>query len=192
MTASRISPQALAEGVGQRAREIAGKLRRMIVTRASDALWQVFGHTLLEGDEETREAELFQGIGFASRPNATDDVEAIVAFVGEGGAQPIIIATRQEARRIVIADDLEAGETQIHNSVEGANATIIRIYANKTVEIRSVGGTAKRLMTVEDGDALRTAIANAATVANDGGAAFKADILAAWPGPTGTTVLKAE
>lgn len=154
MTAQRQSPAALAEAVGTKARELAGKIRRMIITRASDALWQVLGHTLLDDEIETHEAELFGGIGFAARPNATEDVEAIVAFVGDGAASPIIIATRQEARRIAVADLAEA-ETQIHNSAIGANATLIRIKANGTVEIRTAGGVAERLPTMADIAALR-------------------------------------
>lgn len=191
MTADRQSPAALAAAVGQRARELAGKIRRMIVTRASGALWQVLGHVLLEGDEETHEAEVFGGVGFAAVPNSDEDVEAIVAFVGDGAGNPIIVAIRQEARRVAIAD-LAAGETQIHNSIVGANATIVRIMANGTVEIRKHGGAALPLMTKADGDAIRAAIAGAATTAGDGGAAFKAAILAAWAGPIGTLVLKGQ
>jgi phage gp45-like len=162
VSGSRSGPRELAASVGQKARTLAGKIRRMIVSRADSAIWQVLGHDLSDigGEEETREAEVFGGIGFAARPNETDDVEAIVAFVGDGAAQPIIIATRQEARRVAIADDLEAGETQIHNTATGTNAVIIRIMANGTVEIRKPAGVAVSIAKKSDAEAAATWDAN--------------------------------
>jgi hypothetical protein len=124
--------------VGTRAREFDGKLRRMVVTRTRSALYQVTGHLLLDGSTETRDAEVFAGVGFASRPSEDADTEAVVAFLGPG--QPVIVAMRQEAIRRAIAADLAANETQLHNAT-----TLIRIKANGTVEIRTSGGVAHRL-----------------------------------------------
>lgn len=192
---SRQGPEDLAKEVGVKARELAGLLRRMIVTRTRSALWQITGHDLRDigGELETRDAEVFGGIGFASRPQEGGDagaVEAIVAFP-QGGKGPIVIGARQEAARRIVALDLEADETQMHGAI-GAGGTIIRILADGTAEIRTAAGAAGSLMTKADGEALRSAIQGAATTGGDGGAAFKAAILAAWPGPTGTSVLKAE
>lgn len=133
MSATRHGPRELAEAVGLGQRELAGKIRRMIVSRASGARWQVQGHELLDGTIETRDVDVFAGVGFASRPSADEDVEAIVANVG-GAGQPTIIAARQEGVRRSVAGDLEADESQVHNS-----DTIIRIRANGTVEIRAAG-----------------------------------------------------
>jgi hypothetical protein len=146
---TRSGPRELAEAVGTAARELAGKVRRMIVTRTRTALWQVTGHTLLDGTTETRDAENFAGgVGYYARPNDDEDVEAIVAFPG-GPGNPIIIATRQEATRRVIAADLSADETQLHNS-----STLIRIKSDGTVEIRSAAGVAQSTIL---GEAYRSA-----------------------------------
>lgn len=195
MTTSRTrsGPEDLAKEVGLKARELAGLLRRMIVTRTRSALWQITGHRLLDGEVETRDAEVFGGIGIAARPQEGDGagaVEAIVAFPQGGG--PIVIAARQEAARRVVAVDLAADETQLHGAI-GEGGTIIRIRANGTVEIRTVGGTAKRLLTVDDAADLIAAINGATITAGDGGAAFKGSLMTALTGwPTGTTVLKGE
>lgn len=188
-----MGPGQLKDELGADARENAGRVRRMVVTRTNTALYQVTGHKLLEDDIETRDAEVFGGVGFAARPSVdadAGDTEAIVAFVG-GPGNPIIIAQRQEGARQIIAADLATDETQLHGAI-GAGGVLIRIKANGTVEIRTAGGIAQPLMTKADGQALRVAIQGAATVANDGGAAFKAALLAAWTGPTGTLVLKGE
>lgn len=187
---TRGGPAELAASVGEAARRAAGMLRRMIVTRTT-AIWQVAGHLLLDGSRETREAEVFGGVGFAARP-ASDasggPVEAIVAFMGEGAANPVIIATRQEGVRRMVAADLAIAETQLHNAL-----TIIRIKANGSVEIRTSGGVAAPLATKADLATLKQAISDAVIVGMDGGASLKSTILAAlvaWP--VGTVVLKAE
>jgi len=193
MNGTRSGPRELAEAVGGAARELAGKVRRMIVTRTRTALWQVTGHLLLDGTTETRDAENFAGgVGFYSRPSEDEDTEAIVAFPG-GPGNPIIVATRQEAVRRVIAADLNADETQIHNS-----AVVIRIKANGTVEIRTAAGVAAELATKADLAALRAVLLAWVPVAMDGGLALKT-LITTWLGagpayawPAGTTVLKAE
>ncbi len=151
---TRSGPRELAEAVGTRSREFAGMVRRMIVTRTRTARWQVTGHKLLDGNTETRDAELFGGVGFHARPNEDDDTEAIVAFPAGGQGGPIIVAVRQEARRRVVTTDLAAAETQIHNSATGSAATIIRIKADGTVEIRSLAGVALPLPTLAEFNAL--------------------------------------
>lgn len=149
MKAGPRNPVEMHEEVGARARGEAGRIRRMTITRTNSALYQVTGHRLLDDDVETRDAEIFHGVGFAARPSEDADTEAIVAFVG-GPGNPIIIATRQEAVRRVIAADLEADETQLHNS-----AVLIRIKNDGTVEIRTSGGVAQELATKADVAALR-------------------------------------
>lgn len=74
-----------------------------------------------------------------------------------------------------------------------AVAENITLLIDDTVEIRSLSGTAQGLLTVADGNALKSAISGAAVTANDGGLALKTNILTAlddWP--TGTNVLKGE
>ncbi len=78
---------------------------------------------------------------------------------------------------------------RLSDSIDASTTLIL----DSTVEIKSVGGTAVKLPTIADMDALKNAISNAIVVAMDGGASFKTSLLAAlvnWP--TGTTVLRAE
>lgn len=166
-------------------RDYLGMLRRMAVKLTQGATWQVIGHLLLDGKREARDAELFGGtLGFYSRPVAGAAAEAIVW--NREGADPVIIATRDEDLRKLFA--LNQGETAMCN-----RATIVLCKPNGTVEIRTPGGTAAFLATKADLDDLKDAISGAATVAGDGGAAFKANVLAALAGwPAGTTVLKAQ
>lgn len=184
-SATRSTPGELAAAVGEGERRLAGLLRRMIVTRTTSAIWQVQGHRLLDDTLETRDAEVFAGVGIAARPSSDDDVEAIVAFP-QGGAGPIIVATRQEAVRRVMAADLDADETQLHNS-----EVLIRIRANGTVEIRSKNGTAQELATKADVVNMRVWLL---THTHSGGTILgnTGNPLVAPPAVVGTSVLKAE
>lgn len=184
MTRTRSGPLDNADAVGSKAREFSGRIRRMAVTRTNSALLQVAGHNLLEGEQETWDAEQFQGIGFAARPADDEETEAIVAFVG-GPGNPIVIATRNEATRISMAADLAAGETQLHNP-----AVLIRIKANGTVEIRTKAGIALPLPTLAEHNAL-AAFVQAMTLPVVGATAGP-PAPGAVPTASGTTVLKAE
>lgn len=163
-----------------------GLVRRMSVSRAGAVLWQLVGFRVGR-HQEAQTAEVFHGVGIHSIPSANGKPEAIVINIG-GAAAPVIIATRDEATRAATTPhDMVAGETVIYS--EGA----IVYLRNGTVEVRTPAGAAKRLLTVDDGAALKQAIATAAVVATDGGAALKANIvgnLSSWP--TGTTVLKGQ
>jgi phage gp45-like len=165
-------------------------VRRFTVTATAGQLWKLVGVRGLEGDNETATVEVFQGIGFASRPPASGKSEAIVVNVG-GARAPVIVAVRDEKTYAALRAagiDINAGETVIYNSDTGG---VVYLRANGTVEIRSPGGTAGALALEANLVALRAAIQGAVIVPNDGGAALKAAILAAsWT--TGTTVLKAE
>lgn len=124
-------------------REIKGAIRRMAVTLTSGTFWQVAGHLLLDPTKrETREAEVFSGIGFYARPKAGHNTDALVVYPG-GAANPVIVATRDEAARKTMAT-LAEDETAMFNSRAGA---VVR--ANGTVEIRAVGGTPQRTVAGE-------------------------------------------
>lgn len=179
---TRKGPGELAADVGPAAREAAGKVRRMIVTRTNTARYQVIGHQLIGGELETRDADVFQGVGFYARPASSGgDVEAVVAFSG-GAGNPLIISIRQESVRRDVAGDLAADETQVHNST-----TVIRIKADGTVEIRAASGGAPRALAFqEDLETLRDHVATL-LVGGTGSAAVPAPSAG-----TGTSVLKAE
>lgn len=128
-----------------------GMIRRMPVRLTGSVKWSLDGHRLIDGSRERRDAEVFGGIGFHSRPAAGANAEAIVLFVGDGAENPVIVATRDEAARAAIAQ-LEADSTAIFNT-----KAIVLIKSDGTIEIRSAGGTAARLPTMADYEALRTA-----------------------------------
>jgi hypothetical protein len=165
-----------------------GSVRRMIVSRAGAVLWQLVGFAVGQRKETTRGVEVFHGVGFTAIPSKDGKPEAIVLNVVDAAA-PVIVAARDEkTRAAVVPSDLGAGDTCVFG--DGA---IVVLRSNGTVEIRTPQGAAKRLLTVDDGAALKNAISSAAVVATDGGAALKTNILAnltTWP--VGTTVLKAE
>lgn len=140
MSSTRSGPRQLAEEVGKTARDLAGKIRRMIVTRTNSARYQVQGHDLdiIGGDVETHEADVFGGVGFEARPSEDSVVEAIVLFPG-GGGNPIITQQRQEAVRRALAK-LAADESRAFNTL-----AVVHIKADGTIEIKEHGGTAQRL-----------------------------------------------
>lgn len=190
--------QYYAEQIGEFRRQLAGVVRRMTVRITSGGIWQLAGHLLFSGTQrETREIELFPGIGIYARPpKGSSSAEAITINAG-GQNNPAIIATRDEATRQKV-DDVSDDESAMYNSVA-------RVYvkADGSVEIRTHGGTAIKLPTFADVQKIKTAIAGAAVVALDGGASLKATILAGLasslggvsglePWPVGTTKLKAE
>lgn len=207
---TRQGPGELAAGVGDAARILYGKLRRVTVTVTSKALWQIAGHMLLDGTRETRDAEVFHGIGLWSRPGSAERAEAFVAFGGDGTGSPMIIATRNEDARKAIAKAINAGaglkegETVLMGS---ASSPILHIKADNTIELRLPGGVAVKLPTLADVQNLRdyvnnqfcavgghthvvsgAATTNVATVASAGGT----PPTTAPPAPAGTTVLKAQ
>lgn len=188
MTRSRHTAAELAAAAGPAAARAAGRLRRMIVDRSLDIVWKLLGYDEVS---EVREADLYQQIGFHSRPAAGAEAEAIVANIGGAGA-PVIIATRNEAVRAQIAD-LDEDETAIFTS-----QSIVLIRADGAVEIRSAGGTALALIPLPVLEALRDVLVAWTPAPGDGGAALKTllnGLIGTTPPyswPTGTTVIKGE
>lgn len=167
--------------------KLAALVQRMAITLTAEVLWQLAGFRLPDGSQQVIKAEPFTGIGFFSRPPSSGEPEAIVVNV-EGASAPMIIAIRDEKTRAAIVGALLQGETAMYT-----DKSLFKINADGTMEGRSANGTAHFLGTVPDLATLKDAIAGAAVVAGDGGAAFKANLLAAlsnWP--TGTTKLKGE
>lgn len=205
---TRHGPGELADSVGSVARATLGLVRRMAIKVTSRALWQVIGHRLIDGSRETRDAEVFYGIGFWSRPKSSEKAEAIVAFVGGDAGNPVVVASRNEdARRYVqsLIGTIAEGDTVIHGSI---GTPIVWLKNDGTAEIRTAGGTAVPLATLADVQALRNYVNNQfcnvgghthvvsgaatttiTTVASAGGTP---PTPAAPPAPQGTDVLKAE
>lgn len=116
-------------------RSAAARVRRMAIRLTSGVFWRLAGHLLLDGvTREARDAEVFSGIGFFSRPKQGANAEAVVVGDAEN---PIIIATRDEAVRQAIAR-LEQDSTAIYNTM-----AIVVIKPDGTIHIRSKNGTAQ-------------------------------------------------
>src|SRR5690606_8766430 len=135
-------------------------------------------------------AEVFAGIGFASRPATNGTPEAIVVNVG-GAKVPVIVATRDHRTlKAVLADlgELEAGSTLVHNG-----AAVVYVRANGTVEIRTPRGTARRLATLEDVEAFRDDLdGHEHTYVPPGGGSSTTTGGPSVTAPRGTSVLRGE
>ena len=152
MSATRSGPGEHAKAISPDTRGVLGKVRRFALG-TTRTLWQVLGHLLLDGRRESRDAEVFSGIGFYARPRATDRAEAIVVFTGENAASPVVVATRNEDTRSAVAGGLAEDESAMFNS-----AAIVVVKANGTVEVRLAGGVAVALATLADVQAIRSAL----------------------------------
>lgn len=173
--------------LGKLERLICGLVHRVRVVATQGALWKVEGHTDFNGNVSSYEAETFEGIGFASRPGAADNAEVIVLQVEAASGHPVIVATRNRdaLKKLIQSEGLEADETVIF-----ASASMVKIKADGTIELGSIGGTFQPLATKSDIDALK-AIFDAWVVAGtDGGGALKT-LLEAWT-PVGTVKVRAE
>lgn len=169
-------------------------IRRMTVTVTSRPIWKLLGVRGFAGDEVV-DAEAFLGIGFYARPPASGKPEAIVVNVGDAKA-PIVVAARDEKtfaniRTLLGANRPAAGEVVVFN----ANV-VVYLKSDGAVEIRTPSGTAKRLATIDDLEALRNwAASHTHPVATTGSSTAQtgtAAAPAAPPEPAGTTVLRGE
>jgi phage gp45-like len=150
-----------------------GMVRRMAIKLTSGTFWQALGHLLLDSTTpETRDVEVFSGIGFYARPKAGANVEAMVVFPA-GASNPVVIATRDEDARKAVAN-LDQDSTAMFN-----RSTIIVCKPDGTVEIKLPGGTPQPLPTLAE--------FNGHTHPAPGGATSPPTTPA-----TGTTVLKAQ
>lgn len=172
------------------ARDAAGAVRRMAITLTSGTLWRVVGHVLLDGSRETKDTEVFGALGFYSRPAPGANAEAVVVHPG-GAANPVIIATRDEALRKLIDGQLGADGAAMCN-----RATIILCKPDGTVEIRALGGSAAPLATKADLDAHKVWVMThthiVAGVTAGPAAVTSATPLPVAPSPVGTLVLKGQ
>lgn len=182
-----------AKQTGETLRTIRGMIRRLAVKLTDGVLWQLVGQRGGQGGDEVVHLEVFPGIGIYARPPASGAPEAIAAAIAGAPKARVVIATRDEATRQAVVAALPDGEIGEGETIVYTPSVVIHLRANNTVEIRTLAGTAKRLLTEDDAQALKGAIENAGTTGGDGGAAFKVALLENledWP--AGTTVLKAE
>lgn len=174
--------------------KIKGIVRRMRVVATSGFAWALDGFTDSYGKTETADAENFEGVGFASRPATADNVEVITVKVGGESGHAVIVGSRNRdaLKALIEAEGLEADETVIFTGT-----SMVKIKADGTIEAGSIGGTRKRLATIDDIDELKALFVAWSPVGADGGAALKTIITAGFGGegpwlPTGTTKVRAE
>jgi hypothetical protein len=119
---------------------IANLVLRVFPKDTSDALqWVIRTH----GEED--EQDVFHGTGFAARPAAGTNAEAIAVAVN-GYDHHVIVATRDAdtLRRVVEKLGLEPGECMVFSS-----GTVLKCTADK-VRAQSLNGTPSRLALLSD------------------------------------------
>jgi phage gp45-like len=169
---------------------VRGLARRLVVSLSAAAgRWNFRGYKDGALEESFAGVEVFQGIGFISRPAAGGRPEAIVLQLGGGTGHPVAVATRD--RRLTLAIDED--ETAILNST----GALVRITKDGDIVVTAAAG---RTVSIDDGSgaaalapqaeitSLKSVFDGWTPVLYDGGAALKT-ALASWT-PAGTTVLK--
>lgn len=185
-----------AEANKPRNRTLAGLIRRMVVTLASGARWQLRGFKTLR--ELANDVEVFQGIGIFARPPdpespARATVEAVVLNLGDSDA-PIVVAVRDARTQAAVAAALEADTTILYNSLVGVKLT--RGTGDGEIVLASHnGGFPRSLAFLAALTAIKTAIGTI-TPATDLASAITAvnailTAFGAWS-PSGTTKVRAE
>lgn len=181
---------------------LANIVSRVVLRRVDDSKkMQLVQLTALEG--ETRaDVERVQNYGFTSVPQ--EGAEAVTLFPGGFREQGLVIAADDRRYRLT---GLQAGEVAIYTDqgdkvVIERGGTIRVTAATKVVVVAPLvelaGNTdavalASKVLT--ELNALKAAITAAVVVPLDGGASFKATLLAglaAWPAPVASTKVKAE
>lgn len=120
---------------------ITDMVRRFVPTSTADPTrWQVEG--FVDGDETERDdLDVFQGIGFASRPPDGAAAECVAVAVNARDHH-VIVATRDASTtQAVIAEvQLEMDETVVFTS-----NSIVKITADGEVMLGRIGGDFKRV-----------------------------------------------
>jgi len=154
------------------------------------------------GEGEVREVQRVQEYGFTSHPPAGG--EAVVVFVGGRRDHGLTVATDDGRYR---PTGLEAGEVAVYTD-QGDRVIIerggtVRVTASAKVVLEaplvelagSADAVALASKVLTELAALKAAVSAAPVVPGDGGAAFKAALLAAlasWPGSVASAKVKAE
>lgn len=174
------------------ATRIANSIARAVVQLVDDdRQMQLLQLGVLEG-EDIDDAEHFQPYGYKSVP--LPGAEAVVLFPNGDRAHPLVVVVDDRRDR---PTGWEPGEAGLYS---GAGA-IVRLTADGGVVVIPGGagtvqlgeaGASDPVARKSDIDAIESAINGAAVVANDGGAALKANILAAWPGSVGSAKVRTD
>lgn len=159
-----------------------GLIRRMVVTKAAQAIWQVAG--LRVGDaREVFDAEVFQGIGVWSLPSDSGVTETIVVNAGSANTPAIVACRDEKTRAAMVPASMVNGDTCVYG------AGVLLYFHGGKLEARLPNGVAKRLATLDDVNALRNHYANhfhAAPGGNTGAPNTEP------PTASGTTILRGQ
>ena len=173
--------------------KVKGMIRRAVVSDTANVLWQLLGFEGLGVDErEDDPAEVFDNIGYHSRPPATGRPEVIRVNVGGDPNNIVVIGSRDRETLAAVlqalksADVLGADETLLYNS-----QAVVHV-AGSEVHAKTPGGTAVALATKDElQDLVNDYNLHKHTgVTAGGGISGITDTLAS--NPSGTTVLKGE
>jgi phage gp45-like len=148
---------------------------------ASEAgFWQVEGYD----GERTSDLEVFQNVGYTSRPKAGSDGEVILGRVGAKSGHPVVLAARDRTTEPTIDPD----ETAIHNSL-----ALVYIKDDGTIEARTKAGAAVSLALKSDVQTIRNELdGHAHTYLPGSGGATQTTGNPSVTSPVGTTKLKGE
>ena len=181
---------------------LANLVSRVVLQRVdSSKRTQLVQLTALEG--ETRgDIEHLQEYGFASVPQ--EGAEAVAVFPGGDRSHGLVIATGDRRYRLT---GLESGEVALYTD-QGDKVVLerggtIRVTASTKVVVAAplveLAGNADAVALASKVSAqltaLKAALTGAVVVPLDGGASFKASLLAAlasWPAPVASAKVKAE
>jgi phage gp45-like len=165
-----------------------GMIRRLLVTLAdASTRWQVKGVYGSSAGDEIFQAELFPGIGIFARPPANGSPEAVLASPGGNPKAGVIVATRDEATRKLIASQVGPSETCIYNDV-----AMVIIKSDGTITAKSINGAGVALATKADIDAMRLIFnAHVHPGVTAGGASTTASVTPMAPN-AGTSKFRAE
>jgi uncharacterized protein (DUF885 family) len=148
--------QTAREENGKRSRQIRGMVsRRQFHQPDSEKNGQVqvvLGREAGDGSFEEDKVDVFQPVGLVANPHEYSTVESVTLFVGADGDHPVSAATLDH-RKYEIIDEvgLDADEVIVYTTT-----SIVKIFRDSHVEIRSIDGTAVPLATKADVDALQS------------------------------------
>jgi phage baseplate assembly protein V len=162
---------------------------RAIVELVDDSKKMQTLQVSIHADELRDDVERYQPYGLTAAPEA--GAEAIVVMVGGNADHPVAVVVDDRRYRPL---DLEEGEVALYTKQDGKR---VHCKEDGGVDLGTEPTDYVALKALVEGQLtdLKTAISNAVVVAQDGGASFKSTLvtaLAAWPGNTGATEVKAK
>lgn len=160
--------------------ELRGMVRRVVIAAArASGLWQLRGYKGIdEEDEPFENVEVFQGIGFSSRPKSSGKPEAILVQVGGRAGNAVVVATRDKTLPLALDED----ETAIMNSLRTVLVNKLgHVLLGKNAVQALVMGTAYRSAEATMHASIQSAHATFSAAVVTWGLAFAAWIAVAQP-----------